>query len=418
VKRRGFVLILLGLATQACGTPPPGPRRDASLDQGQPDLAGPSVGIERPTLVPLGVPPGGTCDEQHGCDPQYTCLLGKCSEWASVAKVQVALTGARREGPLRDFPLLVRLPPDSPVFAHALPRGEDLRFTTMDQESLDHEVEVWDGTAHQGHIWVRIPLIRPDQATIDLLVFAGNPQAANTSDGARVFPDHDFVYHLSTPDLRGEFPVFPGSTPGASPLRVDQPLAAAEGIAGRALALDGTGWPCEAAVPESGSGEASTSLWFRARAADGGALTSLSAQGNQTALLWLDGEGRLRFSVRDGNRFMTISSLTNHADGRWHQVYTVITPAGPRLFVDGDLIAEGTSTAFYLRPAGTLAFGTLDGNQLPFLLGELAPPPPFKGDLDELRSLPLARSPSWIALSYAVERPDETAPALPTGSGE
>jgi len=367
----------------------------------------------RPDLFWAGQTLGTACDERRLCAPRAHCLRGVCSEWANVSRLRLSLSGVKLDRPLRDFPILVRLGPDAPVFDTAQSHGEDVRFTDDQNGSLAHEIEFWDAAKRSAHIWVRIPVLQPGQTYVDLFIFSGNPQAASPAIGGVVFPDSDFVFHLSRYTLTLESTYYQGSTSGPSTLRVDQPgLAEIDGVAGNGLALDGTGWACETALKASTSGESSTSLWFRAHAADSGALVSFTASGSgdQDSMIWVDADGCVRFSIRDGNRFMTISTLSNYADGQWHQLYATVASAGPTLFIDGDLLAEGASTVFFSRPAGTMHFGSLDGTQVPFLGGEMPAPLPFDGDVDELRSISQARPSSWVKLSYALERPGAPAP--------
>ena len=47
---------------------------------------------------------------------------------------------------VENFPLLVRLNKDFFNFSHALPNGDDLRFSTPSGAKLAHQIEEWDAT--------------------------------------------------------------------------------------------------------------------------------------------------------------------------------------------------------------------------------------------------------------------------------
>ena len=105
---------------------------------------------------------------------------------------------------LTDFPVLVRLTPDTFDYAKARGDGYDLRFIDDNgTTSLPFEIESWDATATSS-IWVRVPQI--DSAATDdtITMYYGNPGASLPSDPTTVWDnDYALVQHLEEGDSTG-----------------------------------------------------------------------------------------------------------------------------------------------------------------------------------------------------------------------
>jgi len=105
-------------------------------------------------------------------------------------------------------------------FSHGAPRGDDLRLTGADGDSLlDLWIEEWADTLQRGIIWARVPLV-PDSGQASLYLYYGNPQAERQSNGDSLFLFYDgfefFEIRMNAPDSLGT-PTYEGSGQAVHP---------------------------------------------------------------------------------------------------------------------------------------------------------------------------------------------------------
>lgn len=93
---------------------------------------------------------------------------------------------------LTDFPVLVNLPDDAALAAHASKDGRDIVFVGEDQR-LAFELEAWDDGDLRA--WVRLPTVSGSSDTTFYLHY-GDGSSEDTSDAAAVWADFAMVWHL------------------------------------------------------------------------------------------------------------------------------------------------------------------------------------------------------------------------------
>ncbi|HLP40210.1 MAG TPA: DUF2341 domain-containing protein, partial [Fibrobacteria bacterium] len=79
-----------------------------------------------------------------------TLTVGSNADWANLPESMV----------VRNFPLLVRLDSSTFDFAQARNDGSDLRFTTLDNKLLHHQIDSWDASKRQAAIWVQLDSLK------------------------------------------------------------------------------------------------------------------------------------------------------------------------------------------------------------------------------------------------------------------
>jgi hypothetical protein len=117
-----------------------------------------------------------------------TFMVGTTPDWANLASGSVA-----------NFPFVLRLDSSHFDFSQAMGNGEDIRFSTVDETSLNYEIELWDSTGGQAIIWILIDSINANEEQA-LVMYWGNSGQTSESDGAAVFTTANGfagVYHMS-----------------------------------------------------------------------------------------------------------------------------------------------------------------------------------------------------------------------------
>ena len=101
-------------------------------------------------------------------------------------------------------------------------------------------------------------------------------------------------------------------------------------------------------------------LWFKTSTTRGGKLIGFGdartgGSTNYDRHVYMANDGRLLFGVRPGGTRRVIATTATYNDGNWHHVAATLSPAGMRLYVDGQLAASnsaytaGQSYNAYLR---------------------------------------------------------------------
>ena len=104
--------------------------------------------------------------------------------WAYYAPVEITNPNSYD---LLDFQVLIILTADNFDFSKANADGSDIRFTLSDGTTLiPHWIEEWDSANQIAKIWVKVPSI-PAGGSTTVLLWCGNPDATDASDGDSVF---------------------------------------------------------------------------------------------------------------------------------------------------------------------------------------------------------------------------------------
>jgi hypothetical protein len=109
-----------------------------------------------------------------------------------------------------NFPLLVRRPVDSDLANFAQSDGGDLRFTTLDLQTVPYEIEKFVESTGELVAWVKVPTVSA-MAPTELWMYYGNPDTPDLQTPRAVWDaDYGGVWHLS--DTPGS-PVIKDSSP-------------------------------------------------------------------------------------------------------------------------------------------------------------------------------------------------------------
>ncbi len=349
--------------------------------------------------------------------PEGAAKVYPYAGWKNAYRIAIntAATGADVGETLRGFPMLVRLTAANFDFSQAKADGADLRVTRGDSATLlPFELETWDPAGRTADLWVRVDTVRGNDASQFLCLFSGRADAAAAVFARPVFDTAQGfagVWHL------GESPVqsgsrdavirdrtangFHGIPGGAMPAAASVP-----GVVGRGLQFDGKDDQVELPASNLFLPDSNTSITMSAWIRPGPIqpvgdsirhrlLSFKTDTSGISALAWgISNTGEMSHYSRASDSVYRWSGLVT-ADSLYFVALTS-TAGGFRGYVNGrlDFSADGVS----LKAGG--ANPLILGAHLPGKLN-------FQGLIDEVRIERTPRSPGWIALSYASQRPDE-----------
>ncbi len=117
-----------------------------------------------------------------------TTILSNISwEYKRRIYLNTTASGADVASDVYNFPVLIRLTANNFDFSQARANGEDIRFNSLQDTPLPYEIEHWDAAASQASIWVKIDTVYGNDSTQSILMYWGNPDAEDYSNGALVF---------------------------------------------------------------------------------------------------------------------------------------------------------------------------------------------------------------------------------------
>lgn len=97
-------------------------------------------------------------------------------------------TGANVRGDVKSYPVAVALNATNFDFSQAKPDGADIRFSAEQNGApLPHNIERWDRASQTALVWVKVPLVRGNNASQTIFMHWGNAEAATASDAKSVF---------------------------------------------------------------------------------------------------------------------------------------------------------------------------------------------------------------------------------------
>jgi len=303
-----------------------------------------------------------------------------------------------------NFPVCIRLTSKNFTFSQAQTNGADIRFSKSDNTPLAYEIERWDAANGKAEIWVKVDTVYGNDSMQNILMYWGNPDAPESSNGATVFDTSSGfggVWHL-------------GETPSGSASIMDQsdnhyngtPLgdftasSLVDGSIGKGLYFNGI----DNIIP-IGQGVKKGPVFTL----EAWVFTTLNE--NQRFIhdpngysLWYDKQkSGLRMEFRD--KTTTWHGIPQDGGtpqplsmGTWCYVAGSFDGVKMRLYVNGALAATSDSiTALASPPTSTdslLIGGTWSGDHV-------------QGVLDEIRMHYTQRSNDWIKLCYMNQRTDD-----------
>ncbi len=273
--------------------------------------------------------------------------------------------------------------------------GYDIIFTLGDCFTLiplDHQIESYNPATGEYVAWVKIPSLS-NSVNTEIFMFYGNPGVATDPSTSAVWSasGYDGVWHLhddvNDASGNGNNGVNNGSTD----------VSPANNSGDGQNFVDPNHW-IELPSHPNRSGSFSYSGWIRTndRGRAGQRVIcddATNASRGHAISLGDPGVGRVRFYIR-GLGGTSLDSPALIVNNTWHHVAATynVSNGFKAIYIDGVLAASVTNVGTMNGATGNASIG-----------GEVAAGESgnrFHGDLDEIRSIPIALSPAWIATEY------------------
>ncbi len=304
---------------------------------------------------------------------------------------QIIIDNTKVVANLENFPVLIDIV-DPDLKTKAQFDGDDITFTIDHNNTLNHEIEFYDGNSGRLVAWVKIPLLSSIAGT-ELYMYYGNPYATNQQNASAVW-DSSFVMiqHLEESGTASRYD---------STIKANDGVAYGGVVKSVAGKVDGTdvfdGVNDYVRVSDSSSLNPSSAitieLWMNLSST--GNFINLVNKGtwNQHYLRLGSAEGRIYWYVKfsDGTAASVEGNNIGWKWNTWHHLAaTVDTQARTiKIYLDGVEKLSGTFAA------GKSIISTTN----PLLISDISQRW-VKGEIDEVRMSDVARSPAWIQTSY------------------
>lgn len=312
----------------------------------------------------------------------------------------ITIGGRAPAATLSDFPVLIDIRDDASLRERARSDGHDVRFTTEEGVTLEHETETYDPATGSLLAWVKLPSLDTGSDT-RLLLYYGNGAAENDPSVTTVWNEYAAVWHLgesstgAADELRdsssgGNHARGGGGEAGRTPARV-------KGKIGSAQDADGVDDLIVTPLKLAGESLLTVTAWFRVRQTDNTVRPGLLGQNDalEIGFFWPD-----HLNVWTPNTKTTCPGKTAQSActpdfslDTWTHLAVVFDGASSTLYIDGvkkhASVAQGVgSSDFFFCLMGRIFDGA--GNHL-------------DGTLDEVRVANVDRSAAWIAVQHATQ---------------
>ncbi len=311
--------------------------------------------------------------------------------------------GGKLSAPVLQLPLLARFDNSWTGFVNTLPDGSDLRLTTTSGRALPTTVAHWDRLDRSGAVWTLLDSVATPGDSVDLILTWGIP--APTAAPAPVFNNaRGWVAAWPLGDTSSSAFERLGAFPGTaiSTASVPGPIAYASRFDGRTSLVRIPGSATGALAPPD-AGPYTWSCWVRLN--DFGTSRFVMGHGENGSHLKFQ-----RNFGADTNSWMAKAFRTTPPGGyyrlepadtaRWTHLAMTMIDSTVHLYVDGT--RSDYAPGFHPVASGKRA--------IPFALGAAldtldTSSQHFLGDIAEAWAQNVARSPDWIRLVAANQKP-------------
>lgn len=366
------------------------------------------------------------------------CLLAlrasaqDASAWKHHKEIRLNTTpsGANVKGDVHNYPLAVKLNAQNFDFLQARANGADIRFSRAGTaDFLPHSIEWWDPVHREALVWVKVPIIKGNNARQAISLHWGNEAAAEADRSADVFANTEGfvgVWHLNEPGntLPEGYKDATANAADATGVNM-QPTSLSPGILGKAQQFDYSGkqWiklDSDKRKLFDLTNRLTFSIWAKARSyANKGDERKRVLEGYETMFAKGDNSWRLqKFGVRgwhkppadlveicverlDPKGDLCVVGKTDMVTGKWFLLTGVHEHPYIRLYVNGVLNATEMFDSKWKTDDHPVGIG--NQSQFPDKGGRN-----WDGLLDEARVLSVAKDEYWIKLDFETQREQPT----------
>ena len=291
-------------------------------------------------------------------------------------------------GDLTDFPVLVDVT-DGDLQTNAQSDGDDIFFTDVNLNKLDHEIEKYDGLTGKLVAWVKVPSLSDSTDTI-LYMYYGNPTCSNQQNPENVWDDNYLmVQHM---DESSGSKIYDSTRYGNDGTIQGPTYDVAGSIGGAYSFLNGY-----IVLPGiiKGKNQITVSAWVKSNIVDdSNTYTVLEQYGTGDDIIWLYRTSAEKYLVRVYNDDQDVGygvSDNSYADTNWHNIVGLYNGNIVNIYVDGveaDSAPDPLTGIIETNPGSDLVISGNSGNF------------EWDGTIDEIRISNVARTQEWITTSY------------------
>jgi Concanavalin A-like lectin/glucanases superfamily/Domain of unknown function (DUF2341) len=341
--------------------------------------------------------------------------------WKAI-RLDTTAAGAGVKRDVRGFPVPVVLGAGFD-FGQAKPDGTDVRFSrTMDGNTLPHAIDHWDAARRSAVLWVRLDLVKGDDASQSFVMYWGNPAAGTAGDAKAVFDTKDGfvgVWHLGEDGDSKDGGYHDATANEAHMTGVNMtPGDRGDGRLGRGVRLQHARRQWLKIESDKRrlfdlTTRATFSVWAKAHGYFNRGEKGKALPGYETMFAKGDNSWRLqKFGIREWHKppadlveicveepprgDLCVVGKTDMAVGHWYHFVGVHDYPRARLYVNGVLEAEETFDVNWI--SGDWPVGLGNQSQFP-TQGRF-----WDGVLDEARVLKVPKDEDWIKLDYESQR--------------
>ena len=310
----------------------------------------------------------------------------------------ITIDHTKVSGNSTNFPVLIKLPSNADLAAHAQANGNDILFTdSSGQTQIPHEIETYTSATGAIVAWVNVPSVT-STADTTIYIYYGNPSAANQQNKAGVWTNgYKSVLHMT--ETSGN--VSDSSSNGNT--GVNSSTSSSVGEIWNARTYSGATTSNlqianNANVDFGANTNFMASLWFKSTQSPSAniypTLLAKEINGHDQGYAILESglptaTNNLYGEIWVSGTQYFVGSNHNYNDGNWHYVVLERNGSTLYLFVDGAQVGTTTAVASSITTTANVEMGSF-----PTGTGN------FTGSEDEVRISNIAHSASWIATEY------------------
>ena len=330
-------------------------------------------------------------DGTHWTNKTYTFTTEPLSPWGNADwkyRKKIAIDHTKVSANLSNLPVLISIT-DADLAIKAQPNGGDIIFTDADNNRLDHETELYNGTAGRLIAWVNVPQISSTTDTT-IYMYYGNPGVEDQQKPAIVW-DSGYVMVQHLEELSGTR--YDSTSKGNN--------ITLSGSIGKALAgkIDGADAFTSNGYERVPGGFLPTSaitveLWLKPSSYSSTTWTKYINTGPTTTTGIWGGQSSLStdywsLSLSWNSKAKSFSTGVFTSGYAWNHIVLTWNGTYAIAYCNGVKIKEAAVT------------GAPDWTGRPLYLGSnLYGSERFNGAIDEVRISNIARSAAWIQTSY------------------
>lgn len=324
------------------------------------------------------------------CTAVVSAVLGglgvaQAADVGTFAKVcPITISGYTGTSTLENFPVLVRIPAGSAVYANCASGGSDLRFTDEAGNMLSHEIESWDMSG-ESLLWVKVPSLEGTNTRL-MMYMNGTPTAEAEVDAQDVWTNHPIVIHYASLYPSSANPDNSGSSLKVLPCQGALSLGTVAGAPmGKVLdSTNGYGLKVDNADAwAKHGGTFSMSTWMYRTDVSDGSNRAIFSESGKTFTSYYKPSASAYYTAAIG-----AETALAHPAGTWIQITEVYDGTDYKLYENGELRAQKTITALS-DTAGYFSLASTAGGYLR-----------CKGYFDETRFHLAAESADWVKATY------------------